>query len=71
MSKIPEVALETWKDLYAAAVQFAGRRLWERLEDSAIFGEETGTDLFFISHVIKIPYLLPNALSYCLYLTTS
>lgn len=38
MTKIPEVALETWKDLYAAAVRFADRRLWDRLEDSAIFG---------------------------------
>lgn len=38
MTKIPEVALETWKDLYAAAVRFADRRLWDRLNDSSIFG---------------------------------
>lgn len=38
MSKIPKVALETWKDLCAAAVRFADRRLWDRLEDSSVFG---------------------------------
>jgi hypothetical protein len=38
MSKIPEVPLEKWKDLYAEAQRFSQSKPWQRIEESLFFG---------------------------------
>jgi len=38
MPKIPDVSLEVWKELYAAASKFAALKPWDYFDDSTIFG---------------------------------
>jgi hypothetical protein len=38
MAKIPDVPLDAWKNLYAAATKFRAREPWDHFEDSMVFG---------------------------------
>lgn len=38
MAKIPDVSLDTWKQLYSAAAEFAALKPWEHFHDDMIFG---------------------------------
>ncbi len=38
MGKTPEVSTDAWKNLYAAAAEFAALKPWDHFEDSTVFG---------------------------------